>query len=115
MPVVKYGSIGFSPVVMDGVKDTTKANVIGAAEGWEDHTLRVFRLGPGGYTPRHRHDWEHVNYIIRGKGRLCIGNELHELGEGDFAFVPANSEHQFENTSDEDFEFICIVPTMGAY
>jgi quercetin dioxygenase-like cupin family protein len=27
--------------------------------------------------------------------------------------VPANTEHQFRNTGDGTFRFICIVPTEG--
>lgn len=114
MPVVKYSEISMDDVSMDGVKDTLKANVIGKPEGWPDHTLRVFRIGPGGNTPHHQHDWEHINYVIKGHGTLRIGDEVHELSEKDFAFVPPNTMHQFSNSSDEDFEFICIVPNRGA-
>ncbi len=113
MTVVKYQNIKLSKVEMEGAKGTSKDNVIGKPEGWPEHTLRVFRLQPGGYTPRHQHDWEHVNYIISGGGRLRIGEELFDLKEKDFAFVPPNAEHQFENPHDEDFEFICIVPNLG--
>ena len=115
MPVIKYRDLRLSKVDMDGVKGTFKANVIGKQEGWLQHTLRVFRVGAGGFTPRHQHDWEHVNYVVKGRGRLRIGNEVFELGEKDFAFVPPNAEHQFENPYDKDFEFICIVPNRGAY
>ncbi len=113
--IVKYQDIELSPVNMDGVKSTLKANVIGRPEGWPEHTLRVFRIHPGGFTPRHQHDWEHVNYVIRGRGRLRIGDRVHELNEKDFVYVPPNTEHQFENPHDEDFEFICIVPNRGEY
>ena len=114
MPVVKYDGIELSEVKMDGVVDTGKANVIGKPEGWQDHTLRVFRIGPGGNTPHHQHDWEHINYVIKGRGKLTIAGETHEISEKDFAFVPPNTMHQFENPYDEDFEFICIVPNRGA-
>ena len=100
---------------MDGVSKTAKANVIGAPQGWNTDTLRVFRIGPGGFTPHHQHDWEHVNYIMKGKGTLTIGGETCEVAAGDFALVPPNTMHQFCNPSDADFEFICIVPERGAY
>jgi quercetin dioxygenase-like cupin family protein len=115
MPVVRYDDMQMNSVTMDGVKNTYKANVIGKPEGWPEHTLRVFRLGAGGFTPRHRHDWEHVNYVIKGRGRLRIGDTVHEMNEKDFAFVPPGAEHQFENPYDGDFEFICIVPNRGEY
>lgn len=110
MPVFKYDDIKLGPVVMDGAEKTTKANVIGSTEGWKDHTLRVFHIEPGGCTPHHSHDWEHINYIIKGKGVLVIGDEEFELSERDFALVPPNAMHQFSNPYQQDFEFICIVP-----
>jgi quercetin dioxygenase-like cupin family protein len=115
MPVIKYRDMKLNPVTMPGVKDAVKANVVGPDQGWENHTLRVFRLGAGGFTPRHQHDWEHINHVVKGKGRLRIGDQVYELEEKDFAFVPANTEHQFENPYDGEFEFICIVPNKGAY
>jgi len=115
MPVIKYEQIESNAVVMDGVRDVRKAVVISEKEGWSDHTLRVFTIGLGGYTPRHLHDWEHINYIMKGRGKLRLGDEVHELKEKDFAVVPSNVEHQFENPYDEEFEFICIVPNRGEY
>lgn len=114
MPVVKYDQIKLEPVQMEGALKTTKVNVIGPTEGWQENTMRVFRIGPGGVTPHHQHDYEHVNYVIKGKGTLTIGEQTLELGEKDFAFVPPNVKHQFRNPGDADFEFICIVPQRGA-
>lgn len=114
MPVIKYDQVELHKLDMKGVSEVSKANVVGPQEGWENHTLRVFRIAPGGYTPHHRHDWEHVNYVIRGKGSLTVGEQTSEISENDFAFVPPNTMHQFRNPYDEDFEFICIVPNRGA-
>ncbi len=115
MPVRKYEEIDEIKVVMDGVKDVTKKIPIGKPEGWKNYTLRVFKIKPGGFTPHHNHDWEHVNYVISGRGQLIIDGAVHELSEKDFAFVPPNARHQFKNPYDEDFEFICIVPNRGEY
>jgi quercetin dioxygenase-like cupin family protein len=115
MPVISSKDIKFEPVQGDGIAGVEKANVIGVPEGWEDHTLRVFTIEPGGNTPHHEHDWPHINYVMKGKGRLTIEGRTHEIGEGDFAFVPSNKKHQFQNPYDSRFEFICIVPNRGAY
>jgi len=115
MPIIAYNEMKPTPVKMDGVKDVTKVNVVGPDQGWDSHVLRVFRIEPGGFTPRHKHDWEHINHVISGRGRLRIAENVHEIGEKDFAVVPPNTEHQFENPYDEPFEFICIVPTRGEY
>ncbi|HUV30625.1 MAG TPA: cupin domain-containing protein [Acidobacteriota bacterium] len=110
MAVIKQSDIEFGTVPGDDVSGVVKANVIGPTQGWQSHVMRVFRIEPGGYTPRHRHAWEHVNYIISGRGRLRLADTVHEVRTADFAFVPPDTEHQFENPSDEPFEFICIVP-----
>ena len=115
MPVVKADSINLTEVKMEGVSKAAKANIIGPKEGWKENTLRVFRLGAKGYTPHHKHDWEHINYVIKGRGVLTIGEETHELGAGDYALVPSGTMHQFRNPYDSDFEFICVVPDRGAY
>ncbi len=115
MPVIKYDRLKSAKVEMDGVKNVVKKVPIGKDEGWDNYTMRTFTIGAGGFTPSHKHDWEHVNYIIKGKGQLKIGDEVHELSAKDFAFVPPNTHHQFSNPYDEDFEFICIVPNRGEY
>ena len=115
MSVIDGQQIGFEEVVLEGVTHTSRANVIGPDQGWADHTLRVFRIGPGGHTPRHEHDWQHINYIIEGRGTLMIGDDTRPISRGDFAVVPSNTRHQFRNESDQDLVFICIVPQRGAY
>jgi quercetin dioxygenase-like cupin family protein len=115
MPVFKYNALHLDKVEMEGVRHVSRTIVLGRDEGWDGYALRVFRLDPGGFTPRHQHDWEHVNHVIKGRGRLRLGDKVHEIREHDFAFVPPNTEHQFENPYDEPFEFICIVPDRGEY
>lgn len=115
MPVRRYADLKEIPVAMEGAQGVTKRVPIGKDEGWEDYTLRVFKIAPGGCTPKHRHDWEHVNYVMSGKGRLILDETAHEIAEKDFAFVPPNALHQFQNPFPEDFEFICIVPNRGEY
>ncbi len=115
MPVRKYSDLLAAEVDMAGAQNVLKKIPIGQSEGWEGYTLRTFTLGPGGHTPRHSHDWEHVNYVIRGRGKLMIGGVDHDVDERDFAFVPPGVEHQFSNPNDAIFEFICIVPNRGEY
>jgi quercetin dioxygenase-like cupin family protein len=115
MPIKKYDDLVATEIQMDGASNVFKKVPIGEKEGWDGYTLRTFTLGSGGYTPRHSHDWEHVNYIVRGKGKLMIDGKAQDIIERDFAFVPPNTEHQFSNPYDEEFEFICIVPNRGEY
>ena len=94
----------------DDLRAVVKKILVSPADGWSDHVMRVFELGPGGYTPRHAHDWFHVNYVIDGEGSLFLEGIEHPVVAGSYAFVPAGAEHQFRNTGDRTFRFICIVP-----
>ena len=99
----------------EGIKNVLKQAPIGPDQGWQDHILRVFTLQKDGTTPKHSHDWEHVNYVISGAGTLEIEGQKHQLKKGSFAFVPPNVEHQYANDGPEDFVMICIVPSYGDY
>ncbi len=99
-----------APLEGDGLRAVVKKILVSPADGWHDHVMRVFELGPGGHTPRHAHDWFHVNYVIGGTGSLFLDGAEHPVGAGAYAFVPAGAEHQFRNTGEETFRFICIVP-----
>ncbi|BAI80877.1 conserved hypothetical protein [Deferribacter desulfuricans SSM1] len=92
-----------------------KKVAIGKDEGWDDYVMRVFRIEKGGKTPRHIHDWPHINYVIGGQGILYMDGKEYKVEKGSIAFVPNNIEHQFLNAGEEDFEFICIVPAKGEY
>jgi len=87
--------------------------LVGPAQGWNDHVMRVLELSQDGYSPRHSHPWFHVNYIIEGVGTLEIEGVLTTIQAGSYAFVPGGSLHQFRNTGDRPLRFLCIVPKEG--
>jgi quercetin dioxygenase-like cupin family protein len=41
----------------------------------------------------HEHDEEEVIYIIRGSGKICIGDKTHNVKKGDFISIPKNVTH----------------------
>jgi quercetin dioxygenase-like cupin family protein len=107
----KLAEVEKTGVTMDGVQGITKQLVIGSGDGAPNFSFRVFTLEPGGHSPHHSHDVEHVNYVISGQGALMDGDgRANPLGQGDFAFVAPHDVHQFRNTGDEPFVFICAVP-----
>lgn len=97
-------------VQMDGVKNAFKQVPIGRADGTPTMSLRVFTLEAGGCTPQHSHPYEHVNYVIEGKGQLWSEQGWRDIGQGDFALVDPDERHQFRNASDKPLVFICLVP-----
>lgn len=56
---------------------------------------------PGGGPPPHIHTREdEFFYVLDGTFELRIGDELHALGAGGFAYVPRGTVHNFRNTAD---------------
>lgn len=94
--------------VAGGVK-TTKQVLISAQEG-PNFALRRFIMEPGGGMPRHTNTVEHEQYVLGGKARVGIDNEVHEVKKGDVVFIPENVPHWYQNIGNEPFEFLCIVP-----
>ena len=94
-------------------KDASIKVLVSENEGWESHVMRVIDVAVDGFTPKHSHDWPHINYIIEGKGELMIDGKINLVSDGAYAYVPSNTIHQFRNIGNTIFKFICIVPKEG--
>ena len=95
------------------VKAAAMKALISPQQGWEGYVMRVIELGQGGYSPKHTHDWPHINYILEGSGSLHINGKDNPVEAGSYAYVPAGSSHQYRNEGSGKFRFICIVPEEG--
>jgi len=100
-------------LALEGVKGMRKRVLIGLDAGSKNIIMRYFTLLPGGYSERHSHSHEHLVNIEGGKGIVIDkdGNEI-EVSEGYSIFVEADELHQFQNPFEENFEFICVIPTI---
>jgi len=114
MIVKKYNEVEASPVNIDGVKNVSIRWLIGKDSKAPNFYLRHFEIEPGGHTPRHTHPWEHEVYVLEGKGRLNTSDKSFTLEKGSFALVMPDEEHQFENTGETTFQFLCAIPPSGA-
>ena len=90
-------------------KDTTIQVLISSKEG-PNFALRKFSMQKGGGMPRHTNTVEHEQYVLRGAATITIGDETHHVKTGDVVFIPEGAIHSYENTGDEPFEFLCIIP-----
>jgi quercetin dioxygenase-like cupin family protein len=56
---------------------------------------------PGGGPPPHIHSGEDEFFsVLDGTFEIRIGDELHVVGPGGFAYVPRGTVHNFRNTAD---------------
>ena len=71
--------------------------------------VRYFEIEPGGFSSLEHHAHEHVVFVLRGRGEVRLGGEVHQLGFGDVVYVAPQEVHQFRNGADEPFGFLCMV------
>ena len=105
-------SIPRTTVTMPGAAGAQMQMLCGPDDGCPNFAMRKFTIAPGGYTPKHQHDYEHEILILAGAG-VAFGNGHEQpIKAGDTLYVPANELHQFRNTGPADLEFICMVPAF---
>lgn len=124
--VVTYRSFDPSTFRWDGVTLDEYKRHEGEqpGEGWKNITrqvaagrfgepcsfrLRYFEVGPGGHSSLEKHEHVHVVLAMRGIGRVIVGDEVHETKPFDLIYVPPMVPHQFINTGEEPYGFLCIV------
>ncbi len=95
---------------MAEAEGVTMRMLIGPDDNAPTFNMRLFEVVPGGYTPRHTHDWEHEVYVLAGAGVVLEDGQDRPVSAGDFVYVPPGEDHQFRNTGGENLKFLCLVP-----
>ncbi|UCE42787.1 MAG: cupin domain-containing protein [Candidatus Aminicenantes bacterium] len=94
----------------EGVQNVTKRILIGPEDGSSNIIMRYFKVLPGGNTPFHSHDFEHVVRVEKGKGFVVNASEQEiPIATGHSVFIAAGEKHQFKNPNEEPFEFLCTI------
>jgi quercetin dioxygenase-like cupin family protein len=113
MKVNNYTSVPAKPVDMEGSHACSVRWLLGAADGTPTFAMRQFEIAPGGYTPRHSHDYEHEVFVLEGDGVVFEGVKEHKLAAGDVVLVQPNEVHQFRNTGQTPLKFLCLIPNSA--
>lgn len=71
--------------------------------------FRYFEVGPGGHSTLERHQHQHAVMVIRGSGRVLVGDTVHEIGMRDVVHIPPMTWHQFRAPEDGPLGFLCVV------
>lgn len=85
--------------------------LIGEKDGASNFAMRRFIMGPHGGMPRHTNTVEHEQYVLKGRARVGIGEQVHEVSSGDVLLIPALAPHYYE-VLEAPFEFLCMVPNL---
>ena len=110
MIIKKNADVPGNKMEGDQIKNVYKKVLIGPDDGSKKIIMRKFIVYPGGETPHHIHEHEHVVKIEKGKGLVVDGNEKEiNISAGQSLFIPGGEKHQFKNPYKESFEFLCII------
>lgn len=112
MIIRKQSDVSPQTMTMPGAEKVQMRLMVGREDGAPTFSMRVFDVEPGGQTPHHQHNYEHEILILEGQGVAVSDQTPHPVQPGDVLFVPANELHQFRNTGDQTFRFMCMVPTQ---
>jgi quercetin dioxygenase-like cupin family protein len=110
MIVKKYDQVKREDVKTDGAKQAYIRWLIGQDSGAPNFYLRHFEIEPGGHSPYHSHDMEHEVYVLAGKGQINTEDQPIPLETGSFALIMPGEMHQFQNTGNTTFKFLCVIP-----
>ena len=83
--------------------------LLGPGDGMPHFAMRRFVMGEGGGMPRHTNAVEHEQYVLSGRARVRIGDEVHDVKADDAVYIPAGTPHSYD-VVEAPFEFLCIVP-----
>jgi quercetin dioxygenase-like cupin family protein len=70
--------------------------------------VRLVSIAPHRNTEHHRHAHESLLTVVKGKGRVLVGDFTVDAGPGDTVFVPRWAMHQTQNTTDETMELLAV-------
>jgi len=110
MKVIDFKDVTVEEIKEPGSNGVTVRWLISEKDGAPNFAMRLFEVEPGGFTPNHKHSWEHEVFILQGRGILVAEDKNFPLKKDDAVFVPPDEKHQFKNDSNEKFTFICVVP-----
>lgn len=114
MKVSHCEQIELRPVQMEGTSGCQIRWLVDQRDGAPNFAMRQYEVAPGGYTPKHRHPYEHEVFVLEGEGVVLEGEREHPLRPGDVVFVAPEELHQFRNTGEGPLKFLCLVPNAAA-
>jgi len=95
---------------LKGARDTRIQVLVGPDDGAANFVMRRILMDEeGAGMPAHTNAVEHEQYVLRGRARIGIEDEVHEVSADDVVWIPAGTPHWYE-VLEAPFEFICMVP-----
>ncbi|MBI3750557.1 MAG: cupin domain-containing protein [Chloroflexi bacterium] len=75
-----------------------------------DLSVGVYVLAAGAIDHQGPHTEDEVYYVIRGRGRITVGEEARAVGTGSIVFVAADVPHRFHDIAEELVVLVAFGP-----
>jgi quercetin dioxygenase-like cupin family protein len=108
--VVNQAQVAAEPVDWDGGTDAKIQWLIGESDGAQNFFMRRIVIEPGGYSPKHSHNYEHESYVVSGKGQVLVDQKWISFDKDSVIFIPELIEHQFVNVGTDQLILISVIP-----
>ena len=96
---------------LSGARDTSMAILIGPQDGAPNFVMRRIVMEEAGGMPAHTNAVEQEQYVLRGRARVGIADEIHEVSAHHVLYIPAGTPHWYD-VLEAPFEFLCLVPNV---
>ena len=107
--IVKRAS-DVQPAHIDEAPGITIRWLISKDDDAPNFAMRLFELDVGASSPYHTHPWEHEVFILQGHGVVRTAGKETSIESGDVVYIAPKEEHQFMNSGQEPFHFLCLIP-----
>jgi mannose-6-phosphate isomerase-like protein (cupin superfamily) len=78
-----------------------------------DLSIGLYVLPAGGVDPQQPHKEDEVYHVVRGQGRVEIGDEIRAVNAGDVIYVPKLVPHRFCEITEELVLLVFFAPAEG--
>lgn len=66
----------------------------------ETMSLGLYVLPAGGLDPQQPHNEDEVYYVLKGQGKITVGEEVQAVQTGSLIYVAAHMPHKFHDISE---------------
>ena len=77
-------------------------------------SLEVYRLPAGADDPQEPHTEDEAYYVVEGRAKIRIADEVHPVAPGDVVFVEREVDHSFVDVEEELVVVVFFAPAFGS-
>jgi len=79
-----------------------------------DLSVGLYVLGAGQPDRQQPHTEDEVYYVISGRGKVTVGDEIRDVGPGSIVFVATAVTHRFHDITEDLTLFVAFGPAEGS-